>query len=328
MSKRRCLLTIPLLPLVVAACSSAPADEDADVSSSAPVEETTTTGVPTTEPEPTTTTSTTTTSTTTTTTTTTIVPPEPIPPVPPEGMELVWSDEFDGDGIDPANWTYDIGGWGWGNGEAQYYTDRPENARTEDGLLVIELRKESYDGSSFTSARLKSQGLQEFQYGRIEARIKVPQGAGTWPAFWMLGQNFNRNSSLAERQWPNVGEIDIMEYVGREPDLMIGTLHGPGYAGAGAISRWNRVDFELADDFHVFGIDWDESGITWLFDGEPFATIPRERVGDREWVYDQPFFMLLNLALGGSLGGNFALDLGFPIFMYVDYVRVYQEIDG
>ena len=118
--------------------------------------------------------------------------PEPVPAQPPVGMELVWSDEFDGNEVDRSNWTYDIGGWGWGNGEAQYYTDRPENARTQDGLLVIELREEEFDGSIYTSARLKSQDLQDFQYGRIEARIKVPEGKGTWPAFWMLGSGSNR----------------------------------------------------------------------------------------------------------------------------------------
>jgi beta-glucanase (GH16 family) len=330
MSTRRTPLVIAALSVVAAACSSTEPGAESTPASTGDV--TTTSTVTTTLPESTTTVAPTTTAapttTTTTTTTTTVVPPEPLPFAPPDGMELVWSDEFDGDAIDAANWKFDIGGWGWGNGEAQYYTDRSENARVEDGMLVIELRREDYDGSSFTSARLKSQGLQEFQYGRMEARIRVPQGAGTWPAFWMLGTNFARNSSLDERKWPNVGEIDIMEYVGREPDLVIGTLHGPGYAGAGAISRWNRVDFELADDFHLFAIDWDETGITWLFDGEPYATIPRERVGDREWVFDQPFFFLLNLALGGTLGGNFALDLQFPLFLYVDHVRVYQRSGG
>ena len=246
----------------------------------------------------------------------------------PGDRTLVWSDEFSGTAIDRSNWTFDIGGWGWGNGEAQYYTDRTENARVENGQLVIELRKENYLGSAYTSARLKSQGLREFQYGRMEARIKVPTGVGTWPAFWMLGHTFNPQSGIVANHWPNVGEIDVMEYVGREPRQVIGALHGPGYSGGAGIATRRDVGFALADDFHLFAVDWDPSGITWLFDGEPFATIPRERVGDREWVYDQPFFMLLNLALGGSLGGNFALDLGFPIFMYVDYVRVYQEIDG
>ena len=256
--------------------------------------------------------------------TTTIATPEPIPIQPPEGMALVWSDEFDQDTIDPANWTYDIGGWGWGNGEAQYYTDRPENARTQNGLLVIELLQEQYEGSYYTSARLKTQGLQEFQYGRMEARIKVPKGSGTWPAFWMLGSDFDNESDDPSEQWPNIGEIDIMEYVGRDPDLVMGTIHGPGYSGAGGRSKWNRQEFEIADDFHTFAIDWDTDGIRWFFDGDMYFEIGPEDLGDREWVFDRPFFFILNLALGGTLGGNIALDLEYPIQYYVDYVRVFQ----
>ena len=255
---------------------------------------------------------------------TTVQPPAPIPVQPPEGMELVWSDEFDGDEIDLANWTYDIGGWGWGNGEAQYYTDRPENARLEDGLLVIELRDESFEDSQYTSARLKTQGLQEFQYGRLEARLKVPSGSGTWPAFWMLGAEFDADSDDPSKQWPNVGEIDIMEYVGREPDLVLGTIHGPGYAGAGGRSKWNRQDFDIADDFHTFAIDWDEDGIRFFFDDEMYFDIGPDDIGEREWVFDQPFFFILNLALGGNLGGIIDSELEYPIRYYADYVRVYQ----
>ncbi|MCA9923575.1 MAG: glycoside hydrolase family 16 protein, partial [Anaerolineales bacterium] len=148
-------------------------------------------------------------------TSTPIATPNPIPVSADEGWELVWSDEFDGDEINRSNWTFDIGGWGWGNGEAQYYTDRPENARVENGLLVIEARQEKFEDSYYTSARLLTQGLHAFQYGRIEARIKVPGGIGTWPAFWMLGDNFGRDTEdPTQSNWPNVGEIDIMEYVG------------------------------------------------------------------------------------------------------------------
>jgi beta-glucanase (GH16 family) len=271
----------------------------------------------------------TTTTTLPTTTTSSLAAPEPIPIEPPEGMELVWNDEFDGDAIDPANWTFDIGGWGWGNGEAQYYTDREENARVRNGLLVIELRQEKYEGSYYTSARLKTQGLRAFQYGRIEARIKVPRGVGTWPAFWMLGDGFGRDpDDPTKSNWPDVGEIDIMEHVGREPDLVVGTVHGPGYAGAGGLTRWSRREFDIADDFHVFAIDWDEEGIRWYFDGEVYYDLARDVVGDREWVFDQPFFVILNLALGGTLGGTIALDLELPVQMYVDHVRVYQAVAG
>lgn len=312
-----------ILALTLAACAGQSSDAgeiSADDTTTTP-EPTTTTEPPatttTTEPEP-------------TTTTTTIVPPEPMPIEPPEGFELAWSDEFDGDAIDRENWTYDIGGWGWGNGEAQYYTDRPENARVENGLLVIEARQEQFEGSYYTSARMLTKGLQEFQYGRIEARIKVPAGVGTWPAFWMLGTNFGREDldDPEQAEWPNVGEIDIMEYVGREPDLVVGTIHGPEYAGGGGLTTWNRVDFPIADDFHTFAIEWDEGGIRWFFDGEQYAEKTPDSLNGREWVFDQPFFIILNVALGGTLGGTIGLDTEFPVYMYVDHVRVYQRADA
>jgi beta-glucanase (GH16 family) len=171
--------------------------------------------------------------------------------------------------------------------------------------------------------------LQEFQYGRIEARLKVPKGSGTWPAFWMLGSSFEQDAPDPENRWPNVGEIDIMEYVGREPDLVIGTLHGPGYSGAGGKSEWNRQEFEIGDDFHTFAVDWDAQGIRWFFDGDMYSEVGPDDLGQHEWVFDQPFFLILNLALGGTLGGNIALDLDYPIQYYADYVRVYQTVaDG
>lgn len=239
-------------------------------------------------------------------------------------MALVWSDEFDGDEIDRSNWTFDLGGGGWGNGEAQHYTDRPENARVEDGHLVIELHQEPYEGSYYTSARLTTKDLQEFQYGRIEARLHVPHGAGTWPAFWALGAGFDPTSDDPAHHWPNVGEIDIMEYVGREPDLTMGTLHGPGYSGAGGLSRWNRQDHAIADEFHVFAVEWDPDRIEWFYDDESFYALGPDDLNGREWVFDQPFFLILNLALGGTLGGNIALDLEFPIRYEIDYVRVFR----
>lgn len=299
--------------LTAIACGSG-GDTDVTV-----VEETTPTTVPTTTVP----------TTTVPTTTTTIMLPEPTPPVAPDGMELVWSDEFDGDAVDRNNWTYDIGGWGWGNGEAQYYTDRTENSRTQNGLLVIELRQEEYEGSFYTSARLKSQDLQEFQYGRIEARIKVPEGRGTWPAFWMLGAGFAQEAEDPNLRWPIVGEIDIMEYTGKEPDLILGTIHGPGYAGAGGKSTWFRQEFDVFEDWHTYAIEWDETGIRWFFDDQLYAEVGPDNIGRREWVFDKPFFLILNLALGGSLGGMIDPELQFPLYYYVDYVRVYQDaVDG
>jgi beta-glucanase (GH16 family) len=259
-------------------------------------------------------------------TSTPIFTPIPVPPASELDWELVWSDEFEGDAINPSNWTYDIGGWGWGNGEAQYYTDRPENARIENGLLAIEARQERFEESYYTSARLITQGLQAFQYGRIEARIKVPEGGGLWPAFWMLGNDFHRNpDDPYDSNWPQVGEIDIMEYVGREPDLIMGTLHGPGYSGAGGLTKWNRQEYEIADDFHTYAIEWEEDRITWFYDGEHYFTLTSADVGDREWVFNHEFFVLVNLAVGGQFAGTISLDTKFPTNLYVDYVRVYQR---
>lgn len=262
------------------------------------------------------------------TTTTTIVAPEPEPIDDSGDWDLVWSDEFDGDTIDETSWTYDIGGWGWGNGEAQYYTDRPENARIDDGLLVITLRQEQIENSYYTSARLKTQGLREFQYGRIEARMKVPSGSGTWPAFWMLGATFDNDDGDPATDWPQAGEIDVMEHVGRKPQVTYGTIHGPGYAGAGSLGGWNTQDYDIAEDFHTYAIEWDEGGIEWFYDGEPFYEIGPDDIGNREWVYDQPFFLIVNLALGGTFGGNIALDLEYPLHLYVDHVRVYEAVEG
>ena len=248
--------------------------------------------------------------------------PETVVIEPPEGYELHWHDEFDGREINKENWTYDLGGGGWGNGEMQTYTDSKDNARVEDGMLVITTQKEILEGGgfNFTSARLKTQGLQTFQYGRIEARIKVAEGGGLWPAFWMLGENF------PEIGWPDCGEIDIMEYVGREPDLIIGTLHGPGYSGALGLSQWNRQDYDIADDFHTYAIEWDEEQISWFYDGEKYSTYTREDVGNRPWVFDQPFFIILNQAIGGTLGGIVSPDTEFPAEYLIDYVRVYNQI--
>ena len=245
--------------------------------------------------------------------------PEATPIVVPEGWNLVWHDEFDGDSIDPANWTYDLGAGGWGNGEAENYTDRPENTRLENGMLVIEARQEKYQGSYYTSARLKTEGLQEFQYGRVEARLKVPAGKGMWPAFWLLGSNFSTVG------WPDCGEIDIMEYIGKEPDLIMGTMHGPGYSGALGFGKWNRQHYNIADDFHTYAVEWDQNQITWYYDDVAYSTYARSVVGNRKWVFDQPFFIILNLALGGQFPGPIGLDTHFPAQMSVDYVRVFQK---
>ena len=245
------------------------------------------------------------------------------PPLTPEPLSLVWADEFDGDELNLDNWTFELGDGcpnlcGWGNNELQIYTDN--NHRLENGILIISAKKEN----GFSSTRIITKGKQEFQYGRIEARLNVPAGKGTWPAFWMLGTGFEHFAEDPARRWPNVGEIDIMEFIGREPDLVLGTIHGPGYAGAGGKSRWYRQDFDVSDDWHTYAIEWDETGISWFFDGENYATVGPENIKRGEWVFDRPFFMLLNLAIGGTLGGYLDPELEFPLRYYVDYVRVYQ----
>jgi len=194
------------------------------------------------------------------------------------------------------------------------------------GLLVIEARQEQFEGSYYTSARLRTQGLQEFKYGRFEARLKVPEGAGLWPAFWMLGADFSEDAEDEANRWPNVGEIDVMEYLGREPDLIFGTAHGPGYSGGDGFTRWNRQDYPIADDFHTYAVEWEPDEIRWYYDGEHYHTVDRELVGNREWVFDDEFFMIVNLAVGGQFPGPIDFDLEFPVYLYVDHVRVYQRI--
>lgn len=238
----------------------------------------------------------------------------------PDGYKLAWSDEFEGPSIDPKNWIYDLGAGGWGNNEAEFYTASPENARIENGQLVVEARQEKYQGSDYTSARLKTQGLQEFQYGRIETRLKVPAGAGLWPAVWMLGADIN------EVNWPNCGEIDIMEYIGKEPDLIMGTLHGPGYSGASGITQWNRQKHKIADDYHTFAIEWQSEQITWFYDGVQYHKVNKSDIGSRKWVLDHPFFLVINMAVGGQLAGPVAEQTVFPAQLLVDYVRVYQKV--
>jgi len=243
------------------------------------------------------------------------------PPGASSSWRLAWSDEFDGASIDPAAWTYDLGAGGWGNGESQAYTSRPENARIEDGCLVIEARREKYQGSYYTSARLKTFGLKEFGYGRVEARMKVPAGQGLWPAFWMLGADFPRKS------WPACGEIDIMEYIGKDPRTVYGTVHGPGYSGSSGPGGRLRLDADVAQDFHIFAIERESDRIRWYCDGEQYFSISKGDQGANEWAFEKDFFIILNLAVGGAWPGPVALDTPFPARLLVDYVRVYEKAD-
>jgi beta-glucanase (GH16 family) len=238
--------------------------------------------------------------------------------------KLVMADEFDTEGApNSAMWSYDIGrgpgGDGWGNQELQYYTDRTENVKVENGFLLITAQEESFDGASYTSARLKTEGLFEQQYGRFEARIRLPYGKGLWPAFWLLGNDCDVNT------WPQCGEIDIMEYLGDSPTKIFGSVHGPGYSGGEAETKeYSLVNDRFDTGFHIFGIEWSPNYINYYVDGDLYNQITPDDV-DGEWVFDHPFYIIMNVAVGGSFPGSPNTETVFPQTMVVDYVRVYQQ---
>jgi beta-glucanase (GH16 family) len=235
---------------------------------------------------------------------------------------LLAADEFDGpagSAPNPGIWRYDLGGGGWGNGELQGYTDSRRNSALDGaGNLVITARREA-DGS-YTSARLTTQGTYSVQYGRVEARIKIPRGQGIWPAFWMLG------ADLPQVGWPACGEIDVMENIGREPGIIHGTVHGPGYSGAEGIGAAATLPSgAFADAFHVYAVDWRPGSISWSVDGATYRTItPADTNGD-PWVFDKPFFVILNVAVGGGWPGSPDGTTAFPQQMLVDWIRVWQN---
>ena len=238
---------------------------------------------------------------------------------PGPAWRLAWHDEFDGAALDTTKWVRETGGNGWGNAELEFYTDRVENARTANGYLVIEARQETFGNRAYTSARLKTQGLGAWRYGRIEARIQIPRGQGLWPAFWMLGDN------LAQVGWPGCGEIDIMENIGKEPGRVHGTVHGPSYSGAnGVSSAYDLSTGAFADDFHLFAIEWQPGAIQWYVDSIRYKTVTPDSLPG-PWVYAHPFFIVLNVAVGGYWPGSPDTTTVFPQTMRVDYVRVYQK---
>lgn len=241
--------------------------------------------------------------------------------------ELTWSDEFDGASgalPDATKWTYDIGNGGWGNQELQYYTNRPENVSLDgNGNLVITAKSESFGGSSFTSARIKTKGLFEQAYGRFEARLKTPYGPGIWPAFWMLGAN---NETVT---WPQCGEIDIMELKGHQPSILHGTIHGPGYSGGNAITdTYALLNDRFDNGYHIFAVEWDTEKIDFFVDGYLYNRITKSAVASKgEWVYDHPFFLILNIAVGGNFAGFPTSETPFPQKMTIDYVRAYRLVN-
>jgi beta-glucanase (GH16 family) len=245
----------------------------------------------------------------------------------------LWADEFDGPAgtsFDRSKWAADTGGSGFGNEERQFYTTRAENVALDgNGHLVITALTEPspstrqcwYGSCRYTSARLKTQGLFAQAYGRFEARIRIPRGQGLWPAFWMLGAN------IESVGWPQGGEIDIMENIGKEPAVAHGTLHGPGYSGGESIGRADTLATgAYADDFHIFTVSWRPNEIRWLVDGREYHHMtPADLPAGRAWVFDHPFFLLINVAVGGGWPGDPDASTTFPQQMVVDYVRAYRE---
>ena len=238
---------------------------------------------------------------------------------------LVFEDNFEVNGApDPSVWTYNIGTGqnGWGNNEQQYYTDRPENVIVEDGVLKITALKESFQGSRYTSARVLTEGLFEKEYGRFEARIKLPWGKGIWPAFWLLGED--SDGAI----WPQIGEIDIMEYKGQEPNVVHGSAHMPGnFAGNPITKTYTFENDRLDTSFHIYGIEWSPERINYYVDDILYQSITPEDMDEgSEWVFNdgREMFMILNVAVGGSFVGPPGADTVYPQTMEVDYVRVYE----
>ena len=245
------------------------------------------------------------------------------------GWRLTWSDEFNGangSSLDPAKWAFETGGNGHGNNELESYTSRPSNVEQSGGDLVITARQEDFTGEDgiarhYTSGRIVTKGHFSQAYGRFEARIKLPLGKGIWPAFWLLGDN---SGSVG---WPACGEIDIFENIG-EPGVIYSTLHGPGYSGAHGISAKFPLPAGEAvnSTFHIYAVEWAPEDIKFFFDGHLIAhRTPADLPAGTKWVYDHPFFILLNVAVGGNWPGNPDTSTAFPQKMLVDYVRVYSR---
>ena len=245
------------------------------------------------------------------------------------GWTLTWSDEFNGpvgSMPDPAKWVMETGGSGWGNDELEYHTARSQNIRQENGDLVIEAIKEKFTGPDgvqrdYTSARVKTQGRFAQRYGRFETRIKVPHGRGLWSAFWLLGDDFPTAG------WPACGEIDILEQVGSQLSTIHSSMHGPGYSGSNSLTgSFTLSKVHIGDDFHVFAAEWERQVVRFYVDGELYETkTPADVSAGKRWVFDHPFFIILNLAVGGNLPGNPVASTVFPQRMLVDYVRVYSR---
>jgi beta-glucanase (GH16 family) len=236
-------------------------------------------------------------------------------------MQLVWSDEFNYTGLpDPTKWNYDVGGWGWGNNELQYYTkDSLGNASVNNGLLTIVLKQQKMEDRKYSSARLVTKGKGDWIYGRIDVRAKLPKGLGTWPAIWMLG-------STTPLKWPDDGEIDIMEHVGFNPGFIHATTHTKSFNHMIGNQKTDTIivkDFDT--QFHDYSVIWNKDSVTILFDNQAYYTFKNNGTGKAAWPFDGPMHLLLNIAFGGNWGGTKGVDDAvLPAKMEIDYVRVYQ----
>ncbi len=236
--------------------------------------------------------------------------------------QLIWSDEFNKPGLaDPAKWSYEVGKIR--NNEAQYYTKaRKENARVEDGCLVIESKKEDYKGAKYTSASLHTWGKAHVLYGRVEVRAKIPTGRGMWPAIWMLGVNRN------EVGWPECGEIDILENVGFNPDVIHANVHTEKYNHTKGTGRGDKIKADAPyEDFHIYAIEWFPDRIDFFYDDQKYFSVNNDGGGKASWPFDAEHYLILNAAIGGAWGGKEGIDDSiFPQIYKIDYVRVYKQV--
>lgn len=238
--------------------------------------------------------------------------------------KLSWSDEFDYNGLpDSTKWNYDVGGHGWGNNELQYYTRASiSNVEVSNGTLKLRAIQQKMDIREYTSARLITRGKADFTYGKIEVKAKLPPGRGLWPAIWMLGTNIGNVS------WPDCGEIDIMEHVGFEKDSMFGTVHTKAYNHIIGTQKGKKIFIDNPyDSFHIYTLEWTPDRMDFLLDNNLYYSIENEHKTTAEWPFDSPFYLLLNIAVGGNLGGKKGVDTNvFPATMEVDYVRVHSYV--
>lgn len=254
------------------------------------------------------------------------VPPTPTTPVTNEEArdygqytELKWSDEFDGGTLDQTKWSYELGGWGWGNNELQNYTNSSENSFISNGNLVIQARRQQSGSNGYTSARIVTKGKQNFQFGRIDVRAKIPKGKGVWPAIWMLG------ADIDQVNWPKCGEIDIMELKGSRPTELISTMHFANSAGNRELkSHVQNLTFDLSADYHIYSVVRSKDMTRFYLDGNPQPYFTFTDKTGSPYPFNNPFFMILNVAVGGDFDGNPDASTVFPQQMQVDYVRYYQ----